>query len=130
MIIHYLHVVSVSAFPFKTNPPLVIYADAVLTGSDALEHFKHIPRRDPQIIETSSPVQIQEFTPCLSLKRLEPQNQFIMKQSFHIFVFKGFYHYVLRNIPDAIKVGKGNNFPIVKSLKPLKNLLDFLTPKI
>jgi hypothetical protein len=50
MIINYLHIVSVIVAPIKTNSPLNINSDAVLSGSVSDEFFQTIGGRYPQIV--------------------------------------------------------------------------------
>jgi hypothetical protein len=45
MIIHNFDVVSIAISPFKADPPLVVYADAVLTSPAAGQFLKTIGRR-------------------------------------------------------------------------------------
>ncbi len=50
MIINYLHIVSVIRPPIKTNSPLVIDANTVLSGASADEFLQTVRRRNAQII--------------------------------------------------------------------------------
>ena len=50
MIINYFHIVSVIRLPIKTNPPLVVNPNAVLSGSTADKFFKAIRGRHAQIV--------------------------------------------------------------------------------
>jgi len=64
MIVHNLYVVSVAFFPHKTNPPLVIDADAVLPFSVSFQRMKPVAARHAQIHQTFGRMQHQQFSPC------------------------------------------------------------------
>ena len=57
MIIYNFDVVRVAAAPPKTDAPLAIDADAVLTFPIAFERFQSIARRNEQILQTNGRVQ-------------------------------------------------------------------------
>jgi hypothetical protein len=48
VVIHYLYVIGISAFPNKADPPLIIYSYAMLPGSFSLQLLKPIGWWDPQ----------------------------------------------------------------------------------
>ena len=50
--------------PTKADTPLIVDADAVLTGTITLECFKVIAWRHPQIIKPTSNFDLPKFTPC------------------------------------------------------------------
>ena len=51
MVVNYFNFVGIALLPFKTDPPLIVYADAVLTGPIPIELLKAIARGDTQIIK-------------------------------------------------------------------------------
>ena len=51
MIIHYLDVVGISTLPFKTDAPLVVDANAILTLSIARQFLEAVGRRYAQILQ-------------------------------------------------------------------------------
>ena len=50
MVIAYLHVMSVAAFPAETNPPLLIYADAVLSLPVPAQLFKPVAGWESKVV--------------------------------------------------------------------------------
>jgi hypothetical protein len=61
MIVDDFDLVGVAAAPTKTNSPLVVDADTVLTGSVAVQQFEAIAGRNPQFVERNRRVQYQQF---------------------------------------------------------------------
>jgi hypothetical protein len=57
--------------PNKTETELVVDADAVLAGSITAQQFQTVARRDAEVIEAPSDVQLPELAACHALKRLE-----------------------------------------------------------
>jgi len=51
MVVHNLYVVCIPGAPAKTDSPLLVDADAVLTLSIPLEFLQAIARRYPEVIE-------------------------------------------------------------------------------
>ena len=49
--------------PDKTNPPLVINTDTVLTGTSPEECFETVGRRDTEVSKHSSVIEHTQFTP-------------------------------------------------------------------
>ncbi len=62
MIINYLHIVSVLFLPIKTNSPLVVNSDAVLSRTIADEFFQTIRRRDAKVVDCFGIVQHSQFS--------------------------------------------------------------------
>lgn len=61
MIVHYLDVVGISTLPFKTDAPLIVNADTVLSLSVARQFFEAIRRRYVQILQDLGSVQNLKF---------------------------------------------------------------------
>jgi hypothetical protein len=57
MIVHYLDVVGIPTVPFKTDAPLVVNANAVLTLSVARQFLEAIRQRYAQILQDLGSVQ-------------------------------------------------------------------------
>ena len=57
MIIHYLDVVGIPTSPFKTDAPLVVNADAILTLSVVRQFLQTVRRRYAQILQDLGSVQ-------------------------------------------------------------------------
>ena len=53
--------------PFKTNPPLIVNPNAVLSLAITSQLFQSIARRSTQIDETFRGVEEQEFSVCRPL---------------------------------------------------------------
>jgi hypothetical protein len=66
MIIRDLHVARVPLYPTKTDAPLIINANAVLTGTVAPQLFQAIAWRRQQVAHMLRAVQVEQFAPgCL-----------------------------------------------------------------
>jgi hypothetical protein len=63
--------VRIAVSPFKTDSPLVIYADAPKPFPVASERLQPISRRRIEILNPRSPVNLAQFTECNPLKRLK-----------------------------------------------------------
>jgi hypothetical protein len=61
MIVHYFYLVSVSATPFETNPPLFIHPDTVLASPVSGQLFQPVGRWDTQVIQGGGIVQHAQF---------------------------------------------------------------------
>ncbi len=64
MIVNDFDIVSVSVAPDETNPKLVIDADAVLTGSIALQSLQAVAWRNPQVFKPCGAVESEKFPQC------------------------------------------------------------------
>jgi hypothetical protein len=58
MIINDFDVFCESIQPMKADPPLIIDANAVLTGTAAFEHLKVIAGWNPQVLKTISDLEL------------------------------------------------------------------------
>ena len=72
MIIHDLNVLGSLVGPTETDSELVVYSDAVLTGSIALEGFESVSRRHAQIVQPPRDFRLAQFTTCNSGDVSEP----------------------------------------------------------
>jgi hypothetical protein len=57
MVVDDLDVMGISVLPAEADTPLIIDADAVLSGSVATQRFQPVVRRDAQILEVLGIVQ-------------------------------------------------------------------------
>jgi hypothetical protein len=64
MIIDNLYIEGVAAFEAKTQPPLIVDANAPLTEPIMLQGFQLIGRRQMQILDASSGIQLCEPHVC------------------------------------------------------------------
>jgi hypothetical protein len=62
VVIHYLYVFGARFRPAKTDAPLIIDANAVLSEAVALQRFKAIARRHPQIIQAARDLKLSELS--------------------------------------------------------------------
>jgi len=67
MIINYFYFVRVVIPPFKTDSPLIVDSNTVLTPSLTLQGFKPISRRHSQIIDGLSAIEHTQLSQCISL---------------------------------------------------------------
>ena len=69
MVVHDLDIPCRAFAPFEAYPPLIVDTDAVLSAPIAVQSFKAIARRNPQIVEPFSRVEGEKpaSTPALNL---------------------------------------------------------------
>ncbi len=63
VVIDDLHVEGIALVPDKTDPPLVINANAVLTGTLPVKRFEAVGRRDAEVIQDSGIIEHTQFAP-------------------------------------------------------------------
>jgi hypothetical protein len=59
MVVRYFNAISVSIFPAKADPPLIVDPDTMLPLSIALQGFEPVAGRDQEVFQTTGPVKIQ-----------------------------------------------------------------------
>jgi hypothetical protein len=93
VVIRDFHFVSVAFLPFKTNPPLIVDANAVLTGTFASKFLQSIARRDTEIVQAFSGVENCQFSPH-SLMQIgrKATRRLTLKQLLGFFVPEGSDH--------------------------------------
>jgi hypothetical protein len=93
MVICYLHVVSVSNFPTKTDSPLVIDSNRILAFAVAREFLKAITGRDSQIVDAYGSINHREFSlrRSISISR-KTYGPLSIKNRLGDFPAKAFYH--------------------------------------
>ena len=64
MVINDFHIFCTYIRPLKTDTPLIIDTNAVLTGTITPECFKVIAGWYPQIIKSTSDLDLSKLTPC------------------------------------------------------------------
>ena len=64
MVINDFHIFCTYIHPTKADTPLIIDTNAVLTGTITLECFKVIAGWHPQIIKSTSDLELSKLTPC------------------------------------------------------------------
>jgi len=63
VVIHDFYVFSACFRPAKADAPLIIDANAVLPAAPALQGFKAIARRHPQVIQAARDLELSELSP-------------------------------------------------------------------
>ena len=63
MVVGNLSIKGVPVFSAEADSPLVVDADAVLSGSVALQRFQPVSRWDPQILQLHGILQKSQFPP-------------------------------------------------------------------
>ena len=99
MVINYLNSTRAIYRPHKTDSPLIIDANAVLSGAIALELLKTIAGRRPQIIERFSCIHHDELPEHCALKiaRITP-HRLAEEQPFSVLVAEALDHLSLIHI--------------------------------
>ena len=64
MTVHQFNVEGLAFGPAEAQSPLVIDADAVLTGPVAGQRLQPLTGRDPRILEINRAVQLRQFPVC------------------------------------------------------------------
>ena len=64
MVINDFHIFRTYIRPTKADTPLIVDTNTVLTGTITLECFKVIAGRHPQIIKSTSDLDLSKLTPC------------------------------------------------------------------
>jgi hypothetical protein len=84
VVVHYFDLVSAVVVPNKTNSPLIIDANAVLSFSIALQGFQVIARWHSQTDQFSDRMQLQQLAPSHALDVVEPGHHLASKQSLSV----------------------------------------------
>ena len=72
MIIHYLNVMRLAVTPDEANSPPIVYPNAMLTSSVALERLKAVARRNAKLLQLPDGVKVQQLTPARALDGPKP----------------------------------------------------------
>ena len=98
MIVSYLHVRGTSVAPMKTDSPLLVYSDAMLSSPVPRKLFEAIPWRNPEIIERLRSVQDDELTKRDSLNILRQSlGELSVPDALCLFVSEGLDHFFDNN---------------------------------
>jgi len=89
VVIHDFKLIGVPLAPRKTNPPLVIDADAVLTLPIAFEAFQAVSWQRRERPEIRRCVEHVQFPKALALDGLEPANGFSTEEALGISASEG-----------------------------------------
>jgi hypothetical protein len=78
VVIDDFHIVGITVFEPKAQPPLVVDADAVLAAAPALQWFQAVAGRNAQVVERGSGIELRSFfkasrcTSCGSFRETLP----------------------------------------------------------
>ncbi len=92
MIINNLHVVDVTFYPTETNTPLVVDADAVLPLTIALQRLQVIAWRNPQIVEHSGAMEVEQLAPRRTFDGTEPWDRNVIEEFLGVLAPEGLDH--------------------------------------
>jgi hypothetical protein len=81
MVINNFDIIHIAAFPFKTDSPLIIYSNAVLSPPVTFQSFKLIAWRLSEVLKGPGAVQIKQLPTRLPFERLKTSNPIIIKES-------------------------------------------------
>jgi hypothetical protein len=89
VIIYNFHFVSVAIAPHEADPPLIVDADAVLTGPVAFKSFEVISRRNAKILQPAGGMNVQQLAPGHTLDRPKSGRSPVLEESLAIAGSKG-----------------------------------------
>jgi hypothetical protein len=92
MVVNALHVVSVAFPPNKTDTPLIIDANAVLSLAVAMERFEAIAGRRAKVTELRRGIQLAQLSLRDSLDATPPLDELPLVQALCILRAKALYH--------------------------------------
>jgi hypothetical protein len=92
MIIDDFDVIRLAVAPDKTQPPLIVNADAVLAEPITLQRLQVIAGRYTQKIQCSGGMQLHQLSQCDAFKRLEPLYALTLEQGLGIGALKRLDH--------------------------------------
>jgi len=122
MVIHEFHLLRIALTPDEAYPPLVIDADAVLSGPAAFQGFQPVARRCQQIAQLPCPVQELELAPggVLNVRRQFPR-AFASKDTLGFVTPEGGYHIkIIPRFDNMSSSGRGRVLSLIS-----KSFLDF-----
>jgi hypothetical protein len=79
MVIGYFHVKSVTLPPSKTNPPLIVDPNTVLSFPVSFESLQTVAWKSCEVLQRQSARQKQKFSSRLTLYRLESAHRRVAK---------------------------------------------------
>jgi hypothetical protein len=82
MVVCYFNVEGVSVFPEKADSPLIVDPDTVLPPAIAFQSLEPVARWDPEVLNVSGPVKIQELSPGTPLNRAKLRHILVTEQLF------------------------------------------------
>jgi len=93
MIINDFDLVCVALFPKEADSPLIVYSNAVLPGSAALESFQMVSWRHPQIIQRLRSRELNKFAEGNALDAIgNPSRSIATPNLFRFFTAEALNH--------------------------------------
>ena len=87
------HVIGISVFPMKADPPLIVDPDTMLPFAIALQGFEPVARRYSEVLKIPGPVKVQKFSTCCPFDRTKPRHILIIEQRPYFGIAKGPDHH-------------------------------------
>ena len=84
MIIHYLNVMRLAVTPDEANSPPIVYPNAMLTSSVALERLKAVARRNAKLLQLPDGVKVQQLTPARALDGPKRRHGLVLEQRLRV----------------------------------------------
>jgi len=105
VVIRYLNIMRIPVTPSEANAPLIVNANAVLTGPISLELLESIPGRDPQVRQSLGSIQYQQLPESAPMKtRWQSANTLALEEPFGVTIPEALYH--AGNITNTVNNGK------------------------
>jgi hypothetical protein len=92
VVIHDLDVMRITGLPREAHPPLVVDPDTVLPFAIALQRFEVVAWVRLQVLESASPVQVQELPTGSPFDGPETPDRNVIEERLDIQVAKGANH--------------------------------------
>ena len=92
MVIHDFNIIGIAVFPFKTNAPLPIYADAALPGAVAAQRLKPVARQGYKVLDGFGVVQSFQTPLGLGGKSSELPDALPVEKCLGLFATESFNH--------------------------------------
>jgi hypothetical protein len=92
VIIHNLYPIRVAVLPYKTQPPLIVDANAVLVLPIAFQSLQSVSRQSAQSVKSLGGIQHVEFSERRSLNGSKTLHRFALKKALGVRVPEGLDH--------------------------------------
>jgi len=87
------HVIGISVFPMKADPPLIVDPDTMLPFAIALQGFEPVARWNPEVLQMPGLMKVQELASCNPFDRTKPRHILIIEQRPYFGIAKGPDHH-------------------------------------
>lgn len=92
MVVNDFNLVWAGVVPAKTNPPLGIDSNAVLSFAIAFQRFKHVPWRNPQAVQFRCGMEHEQFSTGHTFNVGKARNLVTVEESFGVQAKKRLNH--------------------------------------